>query len=92
MTGNIEPKEDARTLKGKIAQIPIIDTTLSKSGYSADAKVTGDALKRKVNVSDIIDNLETANSEKPLSAKQGFLLKTQIDEIREIVNNLEVST
>lgn len=35
----------------------------------------------KVNVSDIIDNLETSVSNKPLSAKQGVILKGLIDAI-----------
>ena len=35
----------------------------------------------KINVSDIIDNLETSVSDKPLSAKQGVVLKGLIDAI-----------
>lgn len=35
----------------------------------------------KINVSDIIDNLTTTNSNKPLSAKQGKILKDLIDAI-----------
>ena len=42
--GNVNPVMD--TLKGKLTSIfvPEIDTTLSKEGYSADAKAVGDAL------------------------------------------------
>ena len=39
-------------IKGKVHEMPIIDATLSKSGYSADAKAVGDALKRKTNAVD----------------------------------------
>lgn len=40
----------------------------------------------KVNVSDIIDNLTTSVSNKPLSAKQGVALKSLIDTLQEAVN------
>lgn len=40
----------------------------------------------KVNVSDIIDNLTTSVSNKPLSAKQGVALKSLIDTLQEVVN------
>lgn len=32
-------------IKGKITEIPLPDKTLTKSGFSADAKVVGDALE-----------------------------------------------
>lgn len=73
--------EEKKSLNGKIVQIPTVDKTLSKSGYSADAKVTGDALKKKVNITDIVDNLTTDNANKPLSAKQGAELKRRVDDI-----------
>lgn len=73
--------EEKKSLNGKIVQIPTVDKTLSKSGYSADAKVTGDALKKKVNITDIVDNLTTDNANKPLSARQGAELKRRVDDI-----------
>lgn len=45
MDGNLENNQTVYNLKGKIAAIPVVDKTLTKSGYSADAKATGDALK-----------------------------------------------
>lgn len=78
INGNTEAK---KSINGKVTVIPTIDKTLSKSGYSADAKVTGDALKKKVNTSDIVDNLTTNADNKPLSAKQGAELKRRIDDI-----------
>lgn len=83
MSGNIEERV---TLKGKLSQIPSIDKTLTKSGQSADAKVTGDALARKVNVTDIVDNCTTNADNKPLSARQGVELQRQIDELRAMMN------
>lgn len=83
IAGNIEEKV---TLKGKLSQIPSIDKTLSISGQSADAKVTGDALARKVNVSNIVDNCTTDAGNKPLSARQGVELQRQIDELKTLLN------
>lgn len=45
MDGNLENNQTVYNLNGKIEVIPFVDSTLTKSGYSADAKVTGDALK-----------------------------------------------
>lgn len=84
INGNVEEKN---TLHGKLTQLPSVDKTLSISGQSADAKVTGDALKRKVNVSDIVDNLTTATDKKPLSARQGVELQRQIDELKVSLNS-----
>ena len=81
--GNVE---EAKSLNGKIHQIPKTDDTLTKSGYSADAKVTGDALTRKINYTDIVDNCTTNTDKKPLSAKQGVELQRQIDELKALLN------
>ena len=43
----------------------------------------------KVNVTDIINNLTTNVSNKPLSAAQGVAIKALIDALQEIVNGLE---
>lgn len=40
----------------------------------------------KVNISDIIDNLTTQVANKPLSAKQGYLLKALIDALTSVVD------
>lgn len=69
---------------GKIQSIPIVDATLSILGRCADAKVVGDKFKdmdeKKVNKSDIVNNLVTDETEKPLSANMGKELKKQIDD------------
>lgn len=45
----------------------------------------------KVNVKDIIDNLTTNVSNKPLSAAQGVALKKLIDELQIVINNMPTS-
>ena len=68
-------------LNGKITAIPLIDKTLTKENCTAEAKAVGDALAKKVNVIDIVDNLATEDSNRPLSAKQGVEIKRRIDDI-----------
>lgn len=43
MDGSLENQKTS-VLKGKVIQVPLVDETLSKAGYAADAKKTGDAL------------------------------------------------
>lgn len=42
LEGNVQ---EGRTLAGKVVMLRPVDATLTKSGYAADAKVTGDALE-----------------------------------------------
>ena len=77
MNGNLK---NLQSLTGKIKSFKI-DTTLTKKGMCAESKAVGDALAAKVNISDIIDDLLSVASDKPLSANQGRLLKKLIDEI-----------
>lgn len=77
MEGNIEQMQN---ITGKIKSFEI-DKTLSKRGMCAEAKATGEALATKVSKSDVVDNLISVETDKPLSANQGRLLKKQIDEI-----------
>lgn len=77
MNGNLK---NLQSLTGKIKSFGI-DTTLTKKGMCAESKAVGDALAAKVNISDIIDDLLSVASDKPLSANQGRLLKKLIDEI-----------
>ena len=71
--------QQSKKVKGKLRTIPKTDDTLTKKGYSADAKATGDALNARVKKVDVVDNLLSDAADKPLSAKQGAELKKQID-------------
>lgn len=81
MDGNLENNQALNELKGKIVRIPRVDDTLSREGYAADAKKTGDALNEKLKKTDVVDNLTTDDPEKPLSARQGTVIKKQLDNI-----------
>lgn len=69
------------TLFGTITSIPRIDENLEREGYAADAKATGDALDERVKKTDIVDNLTSTDTNKPLSAKQGKLLSDEISKL-----------
>lgn len=75
-------------LKGKIRSLApyAVDPSLSVEGAAADAKAVGDALDKKVSYADIVDNLTTSNTDKPLSAKQGVALRNSVDSLRNEVN------
>lgn len=85
MEASLESKE----LKGKILTIPRIDKTLTKEGYAADAKVTGEAIEKMVKKVDIVNDLETEDPNKPLSAMQGVALKELIDALDTRIGALE---
>ena len=75
-------------LRGKIRSLApyAIDPTLSVEGSAADAKAVGDELEKKIAYSDIVDDLTTSDSEKPLSAKQGAKVKQSVDDLRNEMN------
>lgn len=52
-----------------------LDTTLTKSGAAADAKATGDKIADKVSVADIVNDLTTDLTNRPLSAAMGMELR-----------------
>lgn len=68
-------------LKGKLRNVRPIDVTLTKEGCAADARATGEGLEARVKRVDIVDNLTTDVSDRPLSAAQGVILKQMIDEL-----------
>lgn len=80
---------DKNTLRGRIHRVPETDNTLTKEGYAADAKATGDALNARVKIADVVDNLESNASDKPLSAKQGAVMREMIEGIALNVTNIE---
>lgn len=79
--GNVTEIEALKSLRGKITTIPQVDFTLTKKGYSADAKVTGDAINERVKYRDIADNMITDDPEKVASARQVFLIGKQLASI-----------
>ena len=79
--GDVKDIELLRNLRGKIRTIPQTDETLTKKGYSADAKVVGDALKERIKITDIIDDLTSDDPKKVASARTVFLLAKQIASI-----------
>ena len=79
--GNVKDIESLKALRGKITTIPQVDNTLTKKGYSADAKVTGDAINERVKYRDIADNMITDDPEKVASARQVFLIGKQLASI-----------
>lgn len=76
--GNVKELESLNALRGKVTSIPQVDETLTKKGYSADAKVVGDALEERVRIKDIVDNMITDDAEKVASARQVFLIGKQL--------------
>lgn len=80
--------KNSEVIKGKITAIPSIDKTLTKANKCADAKVTGEALDKKVNIMDVVDNLTTEDSSKPLSARQGVEIKKKLDNIIERLTSI----
>ena len=72
--------EDIKAINAKIQEIVT---------YIEDNKSLIDS---KVNVSDIIDNLTSEIANKPVSAKQAFILKGMIDTLTAIVNTKANST
>lgn len=84
MDGNLEMSR--AELKGRVTVLPATDRTLTKEGYAADAKATGEALDARVKTADIADNLTTDNPDMVLSASQGVELKRLIDALSEKVN------
>lgn len=69
-------------IKGRVNKIPGVDRTLTQSGKAADAKVTGEALEQRVKKTDIVDDLKTFDEKKPLSAKQGAVLKIMFNGLK----------
>ena len=68
---------------------PTIDTALSNTSTNAvQNKAIYTELGKKVNTSDIKDNLTSTDTDKPLSAAQGKALKEALDDITTDIGNL----
>lgn len=81
MDGTVETNTTMQSLKGKVVTIPVVDASLTKEGYAADAKTTGDALSARVRTADIVNNLESDLTDAPLSAYQGKVIKKLLDDM-----------
>ena len=83
LEGYAEAPNNLNVLRGKIANLSpyALDKTLSVEGAGAESKAVGDALAKKVNISDIVNDLATLDTDKPLSAAQGVALKSFINEL-----------
>lgn len=70
-----------------------LDQTSEIVAYIKSNKSLIDAITTsKVSVDDIVDNLTTNLSDKPLSAKQGVTLKTLIDEVKTALGKISIPT
>lgn len=82
MDGNVMA---STILKGKVVDVPRIDGTLTKSGQAADAKTVGEKLTElrdaMLDGDDVVNNLETEDKRKPLSAAMGKSLNDRINQV-----------
>lgn len=67
--------------QGRILKVYVDEARSLANGNNASIKQLQDGMKSKVDVSSIVDNLSSEAVDKPLSAKQGKLLKGLIDGI-----------
>ena len=59
------------------------------------SKLTKDELDKKVNVTDVVDNLTSTDTDKPLSANQGKVLKDEVDKKannNDVVKKIDIVT
>ena len=85
--GNID--NELNELKGKVVSIPQIDATLSKEGFSADAKVTGDAIRAlSTDVANMtVSTSGTMSYNNANSGLAAITVQTAIDEVAAIAKN-----
>lgn len=70
MEGNLENNQEFNNLKGKVVTIPTVDNTLSKEGYAADAKATGNKIKTLESYLKKAGNYTGTGSSKTIVANQ----------------------
>lgn len=83
VTGSASSTNNLQVLRGKIASLSpyALDQTLSVFGSAAEASAVGNALAERVRYNDIVDDLETEDPLKPLSANQGVELVNRMNGI-----------
>ena len=89
VTGSASSTNNLSVLRGKISSLSpyALDQTLAVAGSAAEAKAVGDALANKLEYNDIADDLETDDSNRPLSAAQGVVLVSRINEINKTLTD-----
>lgn len=70
-------------LRGNITSIPRIDNTLTKKGQAADAEAVGIELGKKINYTDVVNSLDSAATDKPLSANMGKVIDENIKQAKQ---------
>jgi hypothetical protein len=65
----------------------IVKLNVTEQQLNASVSTLMEAINLKVNILDIVDDLITADQDKVLSAKQGTVLKTHIDNINTILQS-----
>ena len=88
------------TLQGVLDKVTALldcdDTTLDQTSeivtyIKSNKSLIDSVTTSKVNVSDIVNDLETNDSGKPLSASQGVALKALIDDLSEVIDGLDTA-
>lgn len=93
VSGQIEVHNTSTGAHADIRElIDNLDTEVDKKVNTSDIDALYAELDKKVNTSDIINDLITSVSNKPLSAKQGTVLKKSIDTLTSEVENLDIPT
>lgn len=82
--GNITGRQ---MLRGKVTAIPRVDSTLSKEGQAADAKVTGEELNKRLEYTDVVNSLTAEDRSKPLSANMGKELAGLIENAKQVAES-----
>lgn len=89
LTGNVETMTSLNNIKGKITTVPQVDETLTKKGFGADAKTTGDAIK---DLSDRINDRTVPSAtvlkyDNLISELEAETIQGAIDEVAVVAKN-----
>lgn len=93
----IDTKLDDKANKSEVLSVDKVLASVGSEGTDSVycSKLTKDELDKKVNVTDVVDNLTSTDTNKPLSANQGKVLKGEVDlkaNDDEVVKKTDVST
>ena len=93
----VDTKLDVKANKSEVLSMDSVQATTGSETNDTvyTSKLTKDELDKKVNVTDIVDNLTSTDTDKPLSANQGKVLKSEVDlkaNDDEVVKKTDIST